>query len=272
MATLREKDFIAERLLPLIGRDRQLSNKKITGFLSMTGYHYNKNLMVIGRAVNGWSVGIHPSQLRDGDFIRDHAERLYEASTLHYPSGNPDICPMSWVTDRWGADNAARVARETGEPLYNTARSAFWRVIRAVVDQLGIADVDNQFVPWSSHLVWSNLYKIAPAEGGNPGDILRNIQEQSCIELMKIEIETYQPKRILFLTDTDWAGPFIDAIHGNIQHPINQVLTQVRVHGNAFTDGRHPYYFVVASHPQGKPEAIWVNEVLQVFRAARIAC
>lgn len=64
---------------------------------------------------------------------------------------------MLWVKDGWGATDR-----------YNTKRSAFWRAVRGVVEGLGISDVEHD--TWSSHLVWSNLYKLSPADGGNPSD------------------------------------------------------------------------------------------------------
>ena len=60
MATLQERDLFATQLLLLVGRNcmRLPPNEKITGFLSMSGHDYNNELMVIGRAVNGWDDGI----------------------------------------------------------------------------------------------------------------------------------------------------------------------------------------------------------------------
>ncbi|WP_139031783.1 hypothetical protein [Candidatus Competibacter denitrificans] len=226
-------------------------NKKITGFLSMSGHDCNNEIMVIGRAVNGWDDGIYPNELRNQAFAINYAQKIFDGS-IEDPK-YPGRCPMLWITRLWGV--------HTG---YNTARSAFWRVIREVVDGLEIANIHKPY--WPSHIVWSNLYKIAPANGGNPGGALCNIQLQGCVELLKIEIATYRPRRILFLTGMNWAEPFINAIHGNIHSSINR-FTQVETHGKAVTAG-HQYTFVVASHPQGKPEVTWVNEVLQVFRAA----
>lgn len=90
---------------------------------------------------------------------------------------------------------------------YNTKRSAFWRCIRGVVQGLGVADVED--AGWSSHLVWSNLYKVSPAGGGNPKGVLRKVQFRGCAELLNSELRTYRPSRVLFATGFDWAEPFL---------------------------------------------------------------
>ena len=117
--------------------------------------------MVVGRAVNGWTEGILPEHL-----ALPAAAETYSQVVLTSVNGDAPCppCPMTWVTNQWGNTNKG----------YNTRRSAFWRVIRGVVDGLGIADVEQD--AWSSHLVWSNLYKIAPANGRNPSKTLSDIQ------------------------------------------------------------------------------------------------
>ncbi len=255
MATIEEQNLLATRLLSSVGRSAaQLPNEEITGFLSMTGHAYNHELMVIGRAVNGFAEGIHPRNLCNPILSTQYAKKIFDA-VIGGVVEDQNRCPMLWVTDWWGADRAGG--------NYNTARSAFWRVIREVIIGLHIQHVNNQ--NWPSHLVWSNLYKIAPAKGGNPGSKLCNIQLQGCLELLKMEVTNYLPKRILFLTGIDWARDFITALRGNI-NTRNPAFTHVEAYGNANTAAGHQYRFVVASHPMGKPESPWVNEVLQAFQ------
>ncbi len=109
---------------------------------------------------------------------------------------------MQWVSDQWGIS----------EPkTYNTKRSAFWRVIRQVTGRLGIADIETD--EWPSHLIWSNLYKIAPLDGGNPGEQLCRFQYDQCLKCLMQEIMGWKPRRILFLTGIGWANSFLEDLH-----------------------------------------------------------
>ena len=54
-------------------------------------------------------------------------------------------------------------------------RSAFFRVAKKLLSELEIVDEHNE--DWASFLVWSNLYKITPFHGGNPGERMAQVQE-----------------------------------------------------------------------------------------------
>lgn len=238
MATDAERDLFAEKVLATVGRhgDR-LARTKVTGFLAMAGQAYDGGLMVVGRAVNGWTDGVFPSDLRAPDSAGLYAARVQESV-----AGNGN-CPMRWVKAGWGAAKG-----------YNTRRSAFWRCIRNVVQGLRIVDVES--AGWSSHLVWTNLYKVSPAHGGNPNNALCEIQLAGCVELFKLEIRTYRPFRVLFLTGADWAAPFLEGV--NLQEGAG--FHHVKGVGQV-CDAR----FVIALHPQCKPEREWVREVVTAF-------
>jgi len=163
----------------------------------------------------------------------------------------PPNCPMSWVTKCWG-----------GGEDYNTRKSAFWRVIRATVGRLRIADINADGSAWPSQLVWSNLYKIAPAAGGNPNNQLQRAQFEGCLQLLHWEIETFKPKRLLFLTGLAWAGPFLEHAWCDNLPVEGQVFIEAKGYVMA---GPEPASCVIASHPQGKNERNWVDEVVAAF-------
>jgi hypothetical protein len=208
----------------------------------MKGELYKSELMVIGRAVNGWTEGVNPKKLKSEDSRTEYADLVYNTVT------SSDECPMGWITGCWGNKDG-----------YNTKKSAFWRVIRSVVSELGISDVEQD--TWSSHLVWSNLYKVAPAKGGNPNNTLCNIQFPSCSSLLEMELKYYNPKRVLFLTGVDWAEPFLENICSIVQNDTSHVVAVAQLKINS-----QKTKIVVATHPQGKPEEEWVSEVVTSFR------
>jgi hypothetical protein len=217
----------------------------ITGFLPMVGQKYSGELMVVGRAVNGWTHA--PQDLVALESRMSYASAVHKSVTENMPGE----CPMSWVTACWS----------NGES-YNTRKSAFWRVIRLVVRELSIADVTDESQPWPSNLVWSNLYKVAPVDGGNPGGSLRALQRNGCVKLLEIEVKNFQPRRLLFLTGYSWVQPFISSIWEK----------DLRVPGYSYVEGFGQIQcgdksskVVIASHPQGKNEKLWVSEVVSAF-------
>ena len=243
MATEQEKIF-ADEILSAIGSSFKGSDC-LTGFFATSGIQYNGELMVVGRAVNGWTSEFRAEDLK---YSNDRSKVASEA----YSRGVGDVGdPMSWVNDQWGA--------KTG---YNTKRSAFWRVIRNVVGRLSIADIDKEF--WATFLTWSNLYKISPCEGGNPSDKLCEIQLIGCRNLFSLELHTYQPKRLLLLTGLTWAKPFLDDFEIS-ENDVNK-FEYVESFGQLIIPKRTQHCkFVVACHPQSKLEDSWTEEVVEAF-------
>ena len=239
MATVQEQDFFVREILLTIGKNaNKLPKKPITGFLAMQGAHYNNELMVVGRAPNGWTDTILPEDISSPTSAAAYGELTFNSVT----NGS---CPMAWVIQKWRNDRS---------------RSAFWRVIREMTKELGIADLSEN--TWSSRLVWSNLYKVAP-DGGNPEGRLRSLQLPGCIALLRMELDIYRPRRLLLLTGLNWATPFLESFAPGVTavsgyHYVEAIgeighdpdLTQV----------------VVAAHPQGKNEATWVKEVMKGFQ------
>ena len=247
MATEQERQLFALQVLAEVGREAmKLPKLKVTGFMTMVGCLYDHALMVMGRAVNGWTTGILPKHL-----VSHTATECYSQVVLDSVNGGRP-CPMRWVTESWGNSNEE----------YNPGRSAFWRTIRGVVDRLEIADVEQD--SWPSHLVWSNLYKIAPEKGGNPDTALCRIQLAGCIELFKLELMTYIPSRLLLLTGNEWALPFLpdpdDTLMGLAEFRYVERIGILTV-----APDKQPIRYVVAAHPQGKPEEQWISEVCCAF-------
>ncbi len=223
-----------------------LPKEPLTGFLAMVGRTYKQELMVIGRAVNGWTKPSLPSELTDEQNISQFVERVFESVT------GGDSCPMKWVSDCWGTQGND----------YNTKTSAFWRCIRSTVGALNISNIETP--EWPSHLVWSNLYKVAPGHGGNPSSSLCSIQFDGCAALLKEELRSLVPRRILFMTGLDWAKPFLEKC-SIVSSPVPsakyvQGISTIKL--NSGFESR----VVVAVHPQGKPESVWVEEVVNEFK------
>lgn len=193
-------------------------------------------------AVNGWGEAIYPAQLDEGGRCTAIAAAMAD---------NSESCPMAWVTAQWGVGEG-----------YSTSRSAFWRVIRETVLGLGICTTEAQIAHWPSRVAWSNLYKAAPPNGGNPSGRMLTLQHASAVRLLRCEIDHLAPRRVLFLTGMDWAESFLRDGGFAEKAGVSQTLVEATGH---LPLPKATAQVVVARHPQGKNEAVWVREALDAF-------
>lgn len=238
MSTFTEHDILRDRVLAPIGaKHAELPEAPLTAFVAARGVDYDGELMIVGRAVNGWDPEFSPSAIATEPGLNDFMLQLFK----RYATGE---CIVRQIATNWGDS------------------SAFWRVTRRVVHELRIADIEHP--NWASHLVWSNLFKVAPSAGGNPSQKLGDIQRQGCCELFKQELETYKPRRLLMLTGLDWANEFLEFVGAKIK--VDSSADQAQAYGTIrLTDGRDVRY-VTATHPSRKPESPWVEQVVEAFR------
>jgi hypothetical protein len=229
-------DGLFDRLLQETASAMPVQDAVVTPFWPLTGWKYDGSLMVVGRSVNGWTEGWPIGKLLDPE-VREEVVRV-----MRRDPEREDRCPMLWVTD---------LAGKTGHH-YNTNRSAFWRVLRAFTLQL----TDANPADWPSNLAWTNLYKISPAAGWNPGADLQRVQRAAAISLLAAEIEALQPKRVLALTGRWWVAPFASSLGMKITWR-SGLVEGVGSYGAA--------EIVVAQHPMTKPHARFVAEVLAAF-------
>jgi hypothetical protein len=130
---------------------------------------------------------------------------------------------------------------------------------RAVLLSLELPDVNDS--NWSSYLLWSNLYKVSPAVGGNPADSLIELQQDACRRLLRTEINLYRPRRVVFATGMHWAKeflnetPFRPATEERFRYYTRQI-------GELVVADRAIGKYVVAEHPMAKKESVWSREVI----------
>ena len=235
-----------ESLVRFVGIGGQLAPESLVSLARIrwsesAGIRRQDELFVCGRAVNGYEpvwtradVATSAGRIRILDAIRTQ----YEATG----------CQMRWITDWWNA--------RTG---YNTARSAFWRVIREATYGLGI--VAPQSLEWSASLAWGNLYRVAPGVTGNPSAQLQRIQLDLCGERLARDLAILRPRRMLFLAGMEWVEPFLHRYESDLVRRSGLVQGYGTLH---LADGWR-IATVIAKHPQGKPEGPLTAEVLDCF-------
>lgn len=268
-------DQLLDEALEAVSRVSLRYPYKLTAFSPVRGDLYKGDLMVVGRAVNGWGNGWLADEAKEPSKRRSIIDQVKSTAWA------VDCCPMSWVRRDW--DQRYICEGETcGESFiqktevcpkcggnrikraYCTATSAFWRVIRAVTQKLAIANPDrDENLTWPSFLYWTDLYKISPEAGGNPTTALIAAQQNACERMLKEEIAQAVPKRILFLTGWDWARPFLACL-GVQDAPPRQ--GHVTFCGKLQLALEQEALVVVAPHPQAKPEGEIVEEIIGAFQ------
>ena len=164
----------------------------LQGFCALRGCRYQGELMVIGRACN-W-------------------EKLFEEP----PDG-----------DDW-EEVASKLARWRMSPTSGARQPLQHNHVRVLPGrQAGDATQED----WPTHLVWSNLYKVSPY-GKNPGAPLQRAQRDGCQRLLNLEIGTFRPKRVLFLTGWDWAEELVCA-PPKAREPADTLVDRVRLRHSA---------------------------------------
>ena len=159
---------------------KSTSDQEITGISANARRYYSGELMVVGRAVNGWTKrSWTPSSLSSKKDAADSAHHVLK--NICRSEVAVGFCRAWSYSKPWPSN--------WRNPSSNSQKSAFWRVIRDVVGELHIADMNTDV--WPSHLIWSNLYKISPAAGNNPSGNHRSIQRPDCIDLLETEIRTF---------------------------------------------------------------------------------
>lgn len=239
-----------DQLMEKVSASSRLREKSVCLFTGQNGSRYDGRLMVVGRAVNGWENSHDPIEWRNP---------AYRLAALDKALEHDQHSKLDWVADLWKSEPTSQ-----DKKAYSTRRSAYWRVIRQIVERLEPAQIPDR---WPSHLSWTNLYKVAPVHTGNPSASLARVQLDSAATVLRCELETQAPRRVLFLTGHDWFDPFSRQLGFRELTRTASRLTQ-SAGFIALAGVRVPV--VVARHPQGKPEWEYVNQVTEAFSILKV--
>ena len=198
-------------------------------------YKGDFKLMVVGRAVNGWKVNFEKCSA-----VNDVLDTIMDQTYT-----------FDDVVDENGIDD--------GDSKYFYSKSPFWRLIRKTLDAYGESE------NWNKKILWSNLYKVAPWEAGNPGWLLIRGKLETYIEIIKKEIEVYEPTHILFVTDMDYFDPYPNSL----KYPgFKDALGVKEIDGYEHVVASEKYNnskIVVCKRPEFKNTDEMVKEIKEVF-------
>ncbi|WP_425615189.1 hypothetical protein NA78x_005089 [Anatilimnocola sp. NA78] len=230
--------------------DPSLEANWLTTFFPLRGLESTNELMVVGRAVNGWIKGWPISQTQGAaqrsEIIQDVVNPII---------AGPD-CPMTWVT----------MTRDPKE--WNWRRSSFCRLMKSVSRELPGYDEAR----WPNRLIWSNLYKVAPWMGGNPSNSLCAAQQSACERHLAAEIEIWQPKRVLFVTGWNWARPFVECLTGKVEAGRQGFVEWSGT--MKISPELNPIQMVVCVRPERRPGTTLTQEIIRSFSdlSSQLAC
>lgn len=219
-------------------------------FVAIRGEKYNLDskirFMLIGRAPNGWMQ------------INTKTKEIFGIeANLQYQ----DVKRWNWIKEING--KLYSVNDENGKK-YSLNRSAFWSYSREVFKCLS-NQVEGDKV-WQKNIVWSNLYKVAPLDGGNPCSKSQKVQLNASKEILKKELNEFNPTHILIMSGFEFFKPF------------SELFDEVKDNGKRnksskkdFVEGTAKYKkakVVIACRPEGRirdGENGYVAEVLKAF-------
>ena len=231
-------EFYKDLLIKLVNHDYPESKnpRNIVVFNSIQGRKYepNRELMIIGRATNGWDTYYKPDSQNAQIEIAKTIEKIKNR--------------------KYNFDLTAEVTSwENNDIPYYISKSRFWNTgLRVATTVLGH---DNSR---TDHIVYSNLFKVS-SDGNNPSPELKELTLASNIKILNAELEFFKPKKILFLTGYNgWAKPFIKELNAT---PIELAQSKY-IH---FSGKIGETSVVVADHPQGKGKTI-TDEIRMAFK------
>jgi hypothetical protein len=209
----------------IASKQNTFSDDQLSIFSAVAGLKSHERTMIVGRAVNGWKDPINiKSELAVLELIKATEDSFGTDS-------------LKWVEQQWGHTTK-----------YNTKKSAFWRIARAIAGLAASGATDSL----SDHLIWTNLYKISKPKG-NPSKKLMTAQFELCTTILDAEIDYFKPNYIVFLTGLGWVAPFLRGAIENTPDPSYKFVEKTGVYR-----GRK---FVVGQHPQGKNEEQHLREI-----------
>ena len=208
-------------------------------FWPMIGHRYAGELMIIGRAVNGWMI-----RWLIGD---DRSTAAVAATARRHSKRDGDTDPLAWVP-------ASAGGRADG---YNSNRSAFWQTPRHLLR----LERGGELSDWTSGLAWSNLAKLAPEPGGNPRGELFDLQVQYGPDLIRQEVRELRPERVLVMTGRGWFEPFARRLEIDVRWLDGRNLA---VEGAGAGVGAK---WVVTPHPMTRSPGLLAQSALDAFRS-----
>ena len=186
------------------------TNTKLTAGMYLTGEYYGSTenkLLVVGRALNGWEdtycwythdthidikstaleiIGAWNEQTYGTKAHDRYSSKIQSTQTKLSPE---DCRRLEWVRSYY---KDKKRSTESSSP--------FWCLSKKVTKQL-LPEYEKD---WTKYIAWTNLYKLAPFNGGNPDSELCSLQKDTCKIILQEELNHLTPTHILVIAKKHW--------------------------------------------------------------------
>ena len=235
---------------------------QLSHFVGMKGKQYDKQkikLLIVGRAVNGWEA---LKELSSAKGFSEEAAEKFNNNTFN------------WVVYDSKKDTLRNDYLDNGE-YYWLNDSPFWRtnkqIWKVISNNTNFKDDEND--RWVDYIAWTNLYKIAPKDTGNPTTTMAKKQLAACTDILRAEIEKFNPTHILFVAGYEWWFEDFSDIFGVGTFDKNKVKK------NEYRGENKNNYFVEASavtpdgikivvscRPEFRDEKLYIDDITNTFK------
>lgn len=197
-------------------------SKELTCAPAIEGKRYEESpfrLMYVGRAVNGWEGNWK------GNSVEDLVNQVF-----------------SYDFDM------ASIEENPNQNGYNFNKSPFWQLCKPLMKLAG------EEKNWSDRVLWSNLYKVAPYETGNPSNKLIKETIDYCVQILIYELELYKPSHAVFVTDDWWFDPadtFKVSFSKELGIPVEHKIESVIIGKGIYQSSDGGTKIIVTKRPEG---------------------
>lgn len=223
-----DRNELKDLYVKLLNDTKKYNTKKdikLTAAMYLVGEEYinSKNkLLVIGRAPNGWNekyswLSSESINVIDKTNTIINIWNEYDNGMENYRFSEKDPnCRLSfedarrleWVHsfDRKNKDQTDNFTKNDIKGR-KTESFPFWSTTKRWAIELNTNDDS-----WSKKIAWTNLYKVSPANGGNPDKNLCALQLETCKNILAKEIEMLKPTHIIVIAMKNHRTEMNDAI------------------------------------------------------------
>lgn len=228
--------------------------KSISHFVSIHGKHFTENerrFLLIGRSTNGWfSIDAGTAD----DFGAEAQKQFHDTTRWNWVESVDGTLYSTHDKDKEHLKNR-----------YCIDKKPYWTCSHAIYEQLHGSVHDDEI--WMENIAWTNLYKISPKEY-NPDYKLMKSQKDTCIEILKKELEYYNPTHILVMTGYDWFEPF-SSVFTNVFDSRRRNICRGKQKNEIYVEGKAKFRnapVVIACRPEWRDKEKYVASVLSAFK------
>lgn len=197
-------------------------------------------ILFVGRATNGWVSNTNDVNLLFGE--PDATNTIFNRKDQ-----------LEW--------------KENSPKGHKSNYSPFWQFVKNVTQQHFKCKNG-----WTSHIAWSNLYKVSPIGEGNPNEQMKKEQLDVCKQILKMEIEILSPKFVVIPTGEDWYSKFIKYLNNNTEptFPDIKIIKEHRkkkdIEHKCCTCNINNITYILTDYPMRGDQNEMVNYVIQKMR------